>query len=177
MNISNKIILLGSLMLGSLAGCDTPVEDCVETGCQASPDKADESGSGADLGRFELELQVVGEGRVFVDGEACTTAQGICNFDRLVGAEISLQGDFSFTAQTSDDVQEGRCTSERACLVVAQHDVLIVADVESDSFPGTAPDHELAGLAPEQPGIVIDVFETVYSRNKLTLGQGGAIEN
>jgi hypothetical protein len=173
MNTSNKFIVLGTLMLAPLGACDTSAEECFAPECQGFDDKED--ALAPDFRR--LEVEVVGEGRVSVGDETCTTAQGICSFDVPVGAVVTVTGDFSFTAETDDDFQQGWCSSNRACRLVLGKSVHLVADLDADFSGEPALEHRPVDLLPLIPGIVIDVFETPYSRFETAVVQGGEIKN
>ena len=175
MNILSKVIVLGALALASVAACDTDAE-CVGNECRNSNDREDALGAPSpDFRRFEIEI--VGEGTVVVNEETCTTADGICSFEVPMGAVITLAGDFSFSAETANEVQEGRCISKRACQLVLRHDVHLVADVESGLSNDPIRDRKSFGLLAGQPGIVIDAFGTPYSRHEANHKEGGQISN
>ncbi len=160
-------------MLASLAGCDV-TEECTDSECSTSSDREDTAGpSSPDFRRFEIE--VIGEGRVAIDNQTCTTADGICQFDLPVGSVVSLGGEFSFVAESDDTVQEGRCSGERSCRLVLNQGVHLVAEIDATEQDTNFDDHTPIGLLPGQPGIIIDTFGTPYSRLELSAAAVGGL--
>lgn len=162
-------------MLASLAGCDV-TEECTESECSTSSDKQDTAGpSSPDFRRFEIE--VIGEGRVAIDNEICTTADGICQFDLPLGTVVTLGGEFSFVAEAGDAEQEGRCDGQRSCRLVLNQGVHLVAEIDATEQDANVDDRKPVGLLPGQPGIIIDTFGTPYSRLEASATAVGGLTN
>ena len=93
------------------------------------PSSMEEESAPAINGFAHLELEVVGEGTVFVDApesKQCTWENGICQFTFPIGSEITIRADFSDADEHNGFY--GECEGQEHCRIVLDHHTTVHAD-------------------------------------------------
>jgi hypothetical protein len=125
MTLLSNLFLVATLAVFSLASCagESPCE-----GDTCATDPAAESAP--DLIRVEIE--VAGDGTVFVDGPEslrCTGDQGLCSFSFARGSEVVISASAAFAGDS--DLQDA-CVGKTECAFTLLRDEIVIANFDDD---------------------------------------------
>ncbi len=134
---SIKLSLIAASLSLSLAACAAS-DECNTDSCE-SFDKADDNDR---PGLRDLQIEMVGDGVIFVNEESCTTADGICDYEFPRGSDITIKGDFVFV---DDNGQEQACDLREGCQLSLDHNMHVVAELPEPQLPDTIVDDFISG--------------------------------
>ncbi len=135
---SIKLSLIAASLSLSLAACGSAGEECNSDSCE-SFDKADDNSR---PGLKDLQIEMVGDGVIFVNEESCTTADGICDYEFPRGTDVTIKGDFVFV---DDSGQEQECNTREGCQFSLDHHTHVIAELPEPQLPDIIVDDFISG--------------------------------
>lgn len=126
MTLVSHLLFVPTLAVLSLAAC-TGESPCPGQSC------ASDSANAPDLELIRIEIEVDGDGLVFVDGpEAlqCSGDQGLCSFSFARGTDLVIHAD---TAFAGDADWQDACVGRSHCYLTLDSDKVVVANFDDES--------------------------------------------
>jgi hypothetical protein len=127
MNLFHKFLLLGSLASLSLVACAQDYE-CADDQCQSDTRSDDDSSDESQPDLVRVEIEVVGDGDVFIEEPVavrCSGDRGLCSFSYARGTELVFHADGVFTEELG---WEDACEGFESCKITLDTDQVVVAN-------------------------------------------------